>query len=70
MENNREYIKEIIQDEDTEIYPVSIWNELVQLGMIGNYDGCGYWMKDGKTSRDEVFCTPPFDATHVVWYAK
>lgn len=67
-DDNREYNKEI--DIEDEIYPVSAWSELIQLGMIGNYDGSGYWVKDGKASRDEVFHTPPFDATHVVWYAK
>ncbi len=70
MENKREYTKEIHHNEDTEIYPVSAWSQLVELGMIGNYDGSGYWVKDGKASRDEVFSTPELDATHVIWYSK
>jgi len=68
IDNNRKYDKEL--DSDDDIYPISIWFELVQLGMIGNYDGSGYWMKDGKASHDEVFSTQPYDATHVVWYNK
>lgn len=66
----REYTKEIHVDEDTEIYPVSVWNKLVKLDMIGNYDGSGYWMKDNKACNDEVFHSPQLDATHVIWYSK
>jgi hypothetical protein len=37
---------------------------------FSNYDGSGYWVKDGKKSRDEIFSTPRLDATHIVWYNK
>jgi len=66
--NEREYTVKF--DEEDDIYPYSVWIELVELGMIGNYDGSGYWAKDGMRSKDEVFHTPPLDATHVVWFAK
>lgn len=68
MENKREYNKPI--NIDDEIYPFLIWIEIIELGMINNYDGSGYWAKNGKISNDEVFHTPPLDATHVIWYPK
>ncbi len=37
---------------------------------FSNFDGSGYWVKDGKKSRDEIFSTPRLDATHIVWYNK
>jgi hypothetical protein len=64
----RQYNRKI--NNDDEIYPYSVWIELVEVNMVGNYDGSGYWVKDGMASTDEVFHTPPLDATHVVWYAK
>lgn len=46
------------------------WQEWVATGNVMSYDGTGYWCKDGKESRDEVFSTPHQDATHVAWYNK
>lgn len=68
--SNRLYTEKINIDEDTELFPVSVWNNIVDSGMFGNYDGSGYWMKDGKKSNDEALNTLPLDATHVIWYSK
>lgn len=38
--------------------------------IYGNYDGNGYWVRNGKQSNDEVFSTEKEDATHVAWYPK
>jgi hypothetical protein len=53
-----------------DIFTVDEWREAVEDGDFCNYDGCGYWVKDGMESRDEVFSTPQLDATHVAWYNK
>jgi hypothetical protein len=57
-------------DIDDDVYTIAQWNDAVNDGMIGNEDGSGYWMKDGKHCRDEVFNSNQLDATHVVWYNK
>lgn len=47
------------------------WNKAVEDGWFNNYDGSGYWVKDGKECMDaEVFNSPQLDATHVAWYNK
>lgn len=52
-----------------EIMTVDEWAKLKNV-VYGNYDGSGYWVKDGMESQDEVFSTPQEDATHVAWYNK
>lgn len=66
--SSRVYDRDI--DPDTDILSVAEWNESVRDGIFVNYDGSGYWVKYGRQSRDEVFETPPEDATHVAWYNK
>ena len=65
---NREYCREVPDYAD--IMTVEDWKSAVADGCFCNYDGSGYWVKDGKQSRDEVFGTPQLDATHVAWYNK
>ena len=64
------YTKKLDQDWDDDIYTVEEWIRAVKDGCFCNFDGIGYWVKDGLKSNDEVFSTPPLDATHVVWYNK
>ncbi len=52
------------------IMTVAEWQESVDSGCFIPDDGTGYWCKDGKESRSEVFETPAEDATHVAWYNK
>lgn len=66
----REYTKDIHDEDEPELYPVLVWNNIVDSGMFGNYNGSGYWVKDSKISDDEVFHSPQLDATHVIWYSK
>jgi hypothetical protein len=65
---NREYKGEVYKFAD--VFTVEDWESSVNEGLFIDYDGSGYWVKDGKESRDEVFSTPPLDATHVAWYNK
>lgn len=67
--NNRKYTQPVDKYDD-EIYSVKDWLDSVRDGCFNNFDGSGYWVKDGMKSRDEVFSTPVLDATHVVWYNK
>lgn len=63
----REYIHDIDPEYDW-VYTVDEW-----FAMQGNWSsdwGNGYWAKDGKVCRDEVYSSKPEDATHVVWYNK
>ena len=51
------------------------WNESVECGMFTNYDGVGYFCKDGKMDTSlEVFSIEgrlkSKDATHVAWFNK
>ncbi len=64
------YTEKLDKDWDDDIYTIEEWKDAVNDGWITNYDGSGYWVKDGLKSRDEVFSTPQLDATHVVWYNK
>lgn len=64
------YTKELNQEWDDDIYTVEEWEQVVKDGYIGNFDGNGYWVKNGLKSSDEVFSTPKLDATHVIWYNK
>lgn len=64
----REYTGEV--DEFADVFTVEEWKASVNEGFFTDYDGSGYWVKDGKSSRDEVFSTPSLDATHVAWYNK
>jgi hypothetical protein len=64
----REYTGEVYEFAD--VFTVEEWESSVNEGFFIDYDGSGYWVKDGKSSRDEVFSTPPLDATHVAWYNK
>lgn len=71
IDKSRKYVEEIEDNPDyVDIFTVEEWKEAVDGGWIRNDDGSGYWMKDGKSSRDEVFGTPQLDATHVAWYNK
>lgn len=65
----RVYDKDIDNDFG-DLMTVEVWEECVAGGCFCNYDGSGYWIKNGKASRDEVFSTPKLDATHVIWYNK
>lgn len=65
---NREYSGEVYEFAD--VFTVEDWESAVNEGLFIDYDGSGYWVKDGKSSRDEVFSTFPLDATHVAWYNK
>jgi hypothetical protein len=65
---NREYTGEVYKF--ASIFTVENWELAVAEGDFINDDGSGYWVKDGKSSRDEVFSTYPLDATHVAWYNK
>lgn len=54
-----------------DIFTIKDWKEITESGGINSDDGTGYWCKDGKESRDEVFSgTEAGDATHVAWYNK
>ena len=52
------------------VYTVTEWQESVANGYFTNFDGNGYWVRDGLRSSSEVFSSEPEDATHVVWYNK
>lgn len=67
-ESGRVYETEVERFAD--LMTVEDWNSSVELGMFDNDDGCGYWVKDGLESRDEVFNSEQEDATHVAWYNK
>ena len=67
--STRKYTREIDKQED-DIFTVKDWLEAVKDGCFNNFDGSGYWVKDGLRSQDEVFHTPVLDATHVVWFNK
>lgn len=56
--------------EYADMFTVEDWSTFVKAGSFNTYDGTGYWCKDGKESRDEVFSTDAGDATHVAWYNK
>ncbi len=64
------YIRKVNPNTDEDIFTVDEWKEAINEGCFSTYDGCGYWVKDGLISNDEVFSTPVLDATHVVWYNK
>lgn len=65
----RQYTEKI-DYEFGDVMTLKEWISTIQEGCIINTDGCGYWAKDGYMSRDEVFNSPPLDATHVVWFNK
>ena len=69
LQQNR-YTKKLQPNIDDDIYTVAEWGEAIKNGEFGNYDGNGYWLKDGYRSDDEVFSTPQLDATHVIWFNK
>ena len=52
------------------VYDLAGWEEAKNDGIIMDSDGIGYWVKDGKYSRCEVFCYEQRDATHVIWFNK
>lgn len=64
------YTKKLELCEDDEIYTVQEWEEAVAEGCFCNFDGYGYWVREGFRSNDEVFLTPKLDATHVIWFNK
>lgn len=66
--NTRIYNEEVFEFAD--VMTVQEWQEAVEGGWFNNDDGSGYWVKDGKSCRDEVFSSLPLDATHVAWYNK
>ena len=58
-----------------DVMTIKEWNECVECGLFTNYDGCGYFCKDGKMDRTlEVFspkaAQTEIDATHVCWFNK
>jgi hypothetical protein len=65
----RQYNIKLDPDLDEDIYTLEEW-EIAKVQCINNYDGCGYWVKNGMKSNDEVFNTPELDATHITWYSK
>lgn len=66
----REYNKEIGGPDWVEIFTIDDMIDQLINGAISNYDGSGYWVKDGLRSMDECFSTPQLDATHIAWYNK
>lgn len=63
------YVREMHDD----IYTVEEFKIMVKHGVLIDYDGFGYPMKDGLAD-DEILVYPsrvddiPEDATHVVWF--
>lgn len=53
-----------------DVYTIEEWNAALSYGGITEYDGRGYWCKDGMESEDDPFDDPQEDATHVAWYNK
>lgn len=69
MKSTRDYTEEV--PEYADVYTIDAFNQAVKEGSFGNYDGSGYWVKDGRMSRDdEFFSSLPLDATHVAWFNK
>lgn len=66
----REYNTPINNDDWWDVFTADAWENDIKDKICFNSDGCGYWVKDNKASRDEVFVTNREDATHVVWYNK
>lgn len=56
----------LVEDDD-QLMTIKKWFESKDVS-LGNYDGIGYWVKDGFRCHDEVFSSEPEDATHVVWF--
>jgi hypothetical protein len=67
-ERNRNYDRLIENDDD--VYTIKEWQAAIKNGFFGNYDGVGYWAKNGQYCHDEVFSSEPQDATHVIWFNK
>lgn len=51
-----------------EVMTIDTFEQKFRSGEIDSQRGWGFWVKDGLVSTDEVFGTPPRDATHVVWH--
>ena len=66
----RKYFRTIDNPENGDMMRIDEWDVALLCGMITNWDGSGYWVKDNLISDDEAFSTPQLDATHVVWYNK
>jgi hypothetical protein len=66
--NERQYNQEL--PDYVDLMTTEDWLSAVDDGCFCDFDGSGYWVKDGKECRDEVFSTPQLDATHVAWYNK
>jgi len=56
--------------EYAELIPVDEWEAGESLGLYQLDDGSGYWVRNGKQSRDSVHNSEKEDATHVAWYSK
>lgn len=69
MNNPRTYNYNIPKFCD-DVMTLAEWEECIRTGVINEHDGMGFWCKDGKESRDDVFDTEQEDATHVSWYNK
>ena len=67
---SRIYSAKLDDDEFGDLFTVNEWLSEVKNIWCSNYDGSGYWVKDGYVSNDEVFSSEPEDATHVIWYNK
>ncbi len=53
-----------------DVFTVSEFEDMVKEGLIIDDDGHGYWIKDGKSSRDDVFSSKKEDADGVIWFNK
>lgn len=62
----RQYNREIPSYAD--VMTLKEWKD--SAGFFNEYDGSGYWCKDGMESEDSVFDHLKEDATHVAWYNK
>jgi hypothetical protein len=53
-----------------DVFTISEFEEMVEDGSIIDDDGHGYWIKNGKSSKDDVFYTEKEDADGVIWFNK
>lgn len=68
--HKRDYCEDIGDRDYGDLMTAEDWEKAVDDGCFVTTDGCGYWVKDGKQSHDEVFNSAREDATHVMWYNK
>lgn len=63
----RDYSKKLRNGVDDCVYSLDEW-AACNGPVCNTKNGFGFWAKDGFASEDNVFTTPPEDATHVIWY--